>query len=209
MVKSVPQSRAELEESLEEQLRFIEKSAQLYDVGDHAEVKRIATALRVLFHETRNSKSLLVQLGFDVLQFRDSTGGGILSGNMLTECPLLLMGVGGSGRDYEPMLDNGPPLPPTHLSMKAWWNQIVFVDDEKRPFSRSDIVRSVTDQDGGAHVDPALEDGYRRLSRENSLAWTVGSPAGRRPAQNPVPAALGQIAHEVLKSLAPARVKLA
>jgi hypothetical protein len=209
MAKSIPQSRAELEESFEEQLRFIEKSAQLYDAGDHPEAKRIATALRVLFHETRNSKSLLFQLGFDVLQFHDSTGGGILPGNMLTECPLLLMGIGGSGRDYEPMLENGPPLPPTLLSMKAWWNQVVFVDDQKRSFSRSDIVRSVADQDGGVHVDPALEDGYRRLSRENSLAWTVGSPAGKRPAQNPVPAALRQLAHEVLKSLAPARIKLA
>jgi len=208
MAKGVARSRSELEESLEEQLRFIEKSAQLYDAGDHTEAKRIATALRILFHSTWQSKALLVQLGFDALQFQDSTGGGIVPGNMLTECPLVLITIGGPGPDYEPILDSGPPFPPNLLSMNAWWRQIIFVDDQRREFSRRDIVRSVADQDGGAHVDPELEGDYHRLSRENSLAWTINSPTGKRAAENPVPPAIRQIAHEVLKSLAPARIKI-
>ncbi len=206
MAQGIARPRSELEESLEEQLRFIEKSAQLYDVGNHAEAKRIATALRILFHNKGRSKSLLVQLGFDCLQYQDSAGD-MPPGNMLTECPLLLMSVGGS-KDYEPMLDNGPPFPPTPRTMSAWWNQTVFIDDQRRTFSRKDIVLSVADQDGGAHVDPELNEGYHRLSRENSLAWTVESPSGRRAAQNPIPAALRQLAYEVLKSLAPARIRL-
>jgi hypothetical protein len=148
----------------------------------------------------------LGQLGYGFLQFHDSAGE-LDPHNLLTECPLVMMQIGGGGPDYVPLLDGGPflsGLKPFGL----WWNQTVLRDDQRQLFSRKDIILSVANTDGGSHVDPTLSEAYHRLSRENSLAWTLGSPSGQRPAQNPVPAAIRQIAHETLKSLAPALVKL-
>lgn len=57
------QSRADLEEHLKAHLGFIKKSAALYDTGDTEEAKRIAVSVRVLLHDTQQSRSLLGQLG--------------------------------------------------------------------------------------------------------------------------------------------------
>jgi hypothetical protein len=118
-----------------------------------------------------------------------------------------MMQIGGSGPDYIPLLDRGP-FPTVPRSFGAWWSQAVFVDNRRDKFSRKDIVLSVADTDGGAHVDPGIPDGYHRLSRENSIAWMIGSPGGVRPSQNPVPAAIRQIAFEALLSFEPAIIKL-
>ena len=47
---------------LASQLEFIQSSCDLYDVGKVREGVRIATALRVLFHQTRKSTSVLTHL---------------------------------------------------------------------------------------------------------------------------------------------------
>ena len=61
---------------------------------------------------------------------------------------------------------------------------------------------NVADTDGGAHVDPELEEAYMAISRENSLGWFFGdgnttSAVERRPEQ----ACMRQIAHEVLSTI--------
>src|SRR5215213_9256029 len=48
---------------LREQVRFLRSSAKAYDDGDEAEERRLATAIRVLVHDTGQSHSLLGQLG--------------------------------------------------------------------------------------------------------------------------------------------------
>src|SRR5690242_14489850 len=50
-------------EHLVDHLRFIEKSCQAFDAGDEAEAQRIATSVRVIFHQTGRSTSLLTHLG--------------------------------------------------------------------------------------------------------------------------------------------------
>ena len=46
-----------------EQLSLIGSSAYMFDRGNRAEAARIATALRVLFHDTPKSHSVVGQLG--------------------------------------------------------------------------------------------------------------------------------------------------
>jgi hypothetical protein len=195
----VSQTRLDLEKQMSEQIGFLEKSARLFDDGDYAEAKRLAASLRVLLHETKNSKSLLGQLELLDSDFID-TAGDLNPRNMLTECPLLHMRIGAEP-DFAPTLGN-VPIPPTPLKFPVWWGKPVFRDDQRKTFSRKDIVLSVANQDGGAHVDPGLDEPYHRLSRENSLAWTMGTQEGRRPAKNPVPASIRQITYEVLQSIA-------
>jgi hypothetical protein len=50
-------------EQLAKQLRFLETSCREYDAGNQDEAIRLATVLRVIFHNTAASTSLLLHLG--------------------------------------------------------------------------------------------------------------------------------------------------
>lgn len=55
-----------------------------------------------------------------------------------------------------------------------WWNAGVLNDQKGHAFTRRDLVLTVADQDGGAHVDATLNEAYAQLTRENSLQHTWG-----------------------------------
>lgn len=63
-----------------------------------------------------------------------------------------------------------------------------------------DLV-GVADMDGGAHVDPTLEEEYGRLSRQNAFGWTVALPEGGAIDNGPQLAIVRQCAHEIELSL--------
>ncbi len=67
--------------------------------------------------------------------------------------------------------------------------------------SRSDLILNVADSDGGAHVDPDLDEAYMDLSRHNSLGWILKEGDVTRPFPAPVMACVRQIGHEVLVTL--------
>jgi len=52
-----------------------------------------------------------------------------------------------------------------------WWNDPVLKDQQGRTFNRRELILNVADTDGGAHVDPELDEKYMELSRKNSLGW--------------------------------------
>ena len=85
------------------------------------------------------------------------------------------------------------------LMFNDWWNEIIF-DDKKNKFTRRDIVTYVANQDGGAHVDPELDESYATLTKMNSLGWTDYN--GNKPLNNPAYQAIRTIANEVLYSIA-------
>ena len=47
---------------LDRQLRFMENSCLLYDSGHREEAIRLATCLRIIFHDTNSSTSLLTHI---------------------------------------------------------------------------------------------------------------------------------------------------
>lgn len=72
-------TNSSLIEQLNRQLKYLNNSAALFDQGDHDEAVRLATTLRVLFHNTYkkdgkpNSVSLLSQIGIkDKIRFIDT-----------------------------------------------------------------------------------------------------------------------------------------
>jgi hypothetical protein len=88
------------------------------------------------------------------------------------------------------------------VSFETWWNSAVFVDTKKNRFTRKDLVVTLADQDGGAHVDPGLDQKYYELTRQNSLGWHRSCHDGTWAAlTNPHYAAVRQISHEVLSTL--------
>ena len=60
---SYRQSNDELMSHLKEQINFLINSSKSFDKGNEAEAKRLANHLRILLHDTKNSTSLLEQLG--------------------------------------------------------------------------------------------------------------------------------------------------
>ena len=67
------QTYQELRDHLCEQLHFLRASAASYDNGAEGEAKRLATTIRVLVHDTKKSKSLLLQLSMKhLLQMHDT-----------------------------------------------------------------------------------------------------------------------------------------
>lgn len=193
-------SQQELEELLNEQLQFLESSAKAYDDGFEGECKRLAVTIRVLVHDTRTSHSLLSQLARKDILFWD-TELPQMTGNQMTHGGLVFVALGEKETKYIPMLDDVPHK--RQIDFDKWWGASVFIDDQKSPLSRKDLVLTASNQDGGAHVDPSLNEKYARLSKDNSLGIMKSGPEGLSPMPGPERAAIRQIAHEVIKSLKP------
>lgn len=185
----------ELLEHWDDQLSFIQSSIQQFDKGIENEARRIATSLRVMFHETSRSHSLIKQTGLKHNFLLWSSGGLYTPSNLLSSWVLLELEVNESGLYYKPLSTNN--IRTFFLGYEDWWNEIIF-DDKKNVFTRKDIVRYVANQDGGAHVDMKLDEKYAELVKHNSLGWTDGD--GNPVKNNPAYVAIRQIAKEVLVS---------
>jgi hypothetical protein len=199
----IPQSPDDLKRHLREQLGFLEASARAYDQGNIAEAKRIATSLRVLLHDTSKSKSLLGQLDMKGIQFLDTSLPREID-QISSFSGLIEMEISRSGVSrYRPLLD-GIPAVHRRNPFDEWWNTVIFADKKGSSITRSDLVLSVANQDGGVHVDPTMVEAYGRLSRREFLEWkSIGPSDDGTELRGAESAALRQIAHEVLAVLAP------
>lgn len=200
--KRVQRPKDELKRELVEQLQLLRYSCQTFDSGLEAVAKHISLSLRVLLHHHGQSRALLDQL--------DLRGGRYLTSapplnprNLLTECNLVLMQVGTTGARYLPLVAAGStPFPLQPIPFVDWWNNPVLKDNRARTFCRRELVLNVADTDGGAHVDPELEEAYMAISRENSLGWVFSSGGGEFALEGrPELACMRQIAHELLSTI--------
>jgi hypothetical protein len=200
--QTVSVSRAELIERLKEQVRFLESSTRAFDEGMIAEAKRLAVTIRVLVHDTAASKSLLGQLGIkQSLRFTESLQPDP-PGNMAAYHGVVGTKVSHSGAEFFAWLDDGPPFPPLSSTFQEWWSRYVIRDHDGSRFTRKDLVLTLANKEGGAHVDPELEREYVRLSRENSLRYYFSVDGEERNWPNdPVPHTVRHVAHELLKVL--------
>jgi len=163
----------------------------------------LAAAIRVLVHDTTNSRSLMGQLGRQNMLFLD-TSAPRDPNTVLTYTGISAMDVTPQGPRYVAALDELPPaFSGRYVGFDQWWNTVIFVDEAKRETTRKDLILAVANKDGGAHVDPVLDEKYACLSRRNSLAWRYCGPNGDLPLDGPQLAAARQIAHEVLRSFNP------
>ncbi len=159
-----------MREELRKQLRFLERSAKAYDDGDEEEAVRLATVMRVLFHDTFNQKtgkpistSLMTHLAI-----RDCT--------MLATPRTQLA----DWRDFLAVkIDFNSPSPTSLLPrldlqlvevpFATWWDSDSIKADAS--VSRRRLITSAANKDGGAHVDPKLDRFYEGL-KEGS--WSLG-----------------------------------
>jgi hypothetical protein len=201
-----PLNRADLEQHLADQLKFLEQSADAFDKGFAAEYRRMALAIRVLVHDTRNSHALLDQLGRLTINFVD-TADPLEPGELLTYSGLTMIVHGGENGGFAAPLDKADSRRTRHF--EEWWAQPVMKDGQGRLLARKDLVLTAADQDGGGHVDPALDETYADISQRNSLGWVTRAPDGSwKELPGAERAAIRQIAHETLKTLQPGYAKL-
>ncbi|HEM49419.1 MAG TPA: hypothetical protein ENO27_04315 [Caldithrix sp.] len=200
--KRVKRPKSELEQELKEQLELLQYSCDSYDSGFEAAGKHIALSLRILLHQHGQSRALLEQLGLRDFRYLD-TAGPLNPRNLVTECNFLVLHADSSGSKYMPSCQAGMSAVKTRKRRFAdWWNNPVLKDNKSRKFCRRDLVLHVADTDGGAHVDPELDEAYMEISRKNSLNWyfTKGNITEALKGR-PELACMRQIAHELLLTL--------
>ncbi|PGK30628.1 hypothetical protein CN902_10995 [Priestia megaterium] len=189
---------------LKEQIEFLQMSANSYDNGYKSEAKRLAVSIRVLLHDTNQSQSLLKLLNRKNIHFYDSASK-YNPENLLSHMGLvdMVFSTDPNESGYIPHLDDLPPYLKTRKkSFKNWWTkQIILEDSEKSPFTRRDIVLSLSNKDGGAHIDPKLNKKYANLSRKDSIGWKFSDGNQESTIFGGELATMRQIAHEVLKTL--------
>ncbi len=201
-------SKDDLITHLKDQIDFMISSTISFDNEFEGEAKRLAATIRVLVHDTKSCSALLTQLNKMNILFFDSASAFDPRNPLTCNCLLLKRlykeETEDLEADYIAPLDN---LPPTRnkdkkVSFGRWWNRnTVFKDKGGNLFSRRDIVLTVADKEGGAHIDPTLDQPYANLTKFNSLAWKVHTESKEKDMGNPVPPGIRQIAHEVIKTL--------
>lgn len=196
----VARSKEDLKQELMDQLALLRVSCTAYDDGIEAAGKTIATMLRVLLYSHKQSRGLLDQLGYRNGRFISSCE----EFDELNYAPrptLLYINVSAAGVNWEPRAVSDPHCKESRkLSFTEWWSETIVLDAKGRRFSRMGLVMHVADTDGGAHVDPGLDDSYMDLTRGNSIGYMFSDQKipfiGR-----PVLACMRQIAHEVFATL--------
>jgi hypothetical protein len=167
----------EFKEYLRMHLSFLVNSAAAFDRGEMDEAIRMAVSIRVLFHDTGRSTSLLMQLGAKDI-FLTSTCAPIPEGAFVGHGSMVFtsitMTANGPVAAMKASLGDGPPVN-YHLKAEDWWNQTVFVlpRGEDRRISRKDIVLVAANKDGGAHVDTELTPQYESLKERGGTLWSV------------------------------------
>jgi len=192
------QTQDDLIKQWKDQIEFISRSCEGFDSGLYSESKRIAVSLRILFHNTRSSQSLFSQLGYSNNFLFWSSGGLYTPSNLLSSWSLLYYKNSGTETVYFPILmeKTGRTF---FLELDDWWNEIIF-DDKKYFMTRKDVILSVADQDGGAHVDPEFNESYSNITKNNSLGFLSDNEGNVFQTNNPIYASIRQIACEVLFS---------
>lgn len=188
----LPRSISSLEEQLKRQINYLKRSAKIFDEGFEDEAPRLATTLRVLLHDTRNSTSLLKLLGIkDRINFRDT---GLYRDRLNTalqahidktfsdgsiacitpgEAGLVIYGINRRGERswiaplLRPRLHPNDPKSVALLTTQPflpWWKTPLVESSNQRLFSRQNLVLIMSNQDGGAHVDQELDKDYDALT---------------------------------------------
>lgn len=204
--RRVARSRPDLLRAFREQFRFLVRSSAHFDDGDEAEAKNLAVLVRKLLHDQGHGVSLLTQLGErDRLRYID-TAPPVDPKNLMPMCGLVGQHIlpGESGARWLPTLDQQPTERTGRTSgVAVWWRSDVTRDAKGTLWSRERLVLVVANEDGGAHVDPALSESYHALARENAMGWRFHAAGANDDDEgvpfvnSPVLASLRQIAWEL------------
>jgi hypothetical protein len=196
-------------EQLRRQILFIENSCRIYDQGHAEEAIRIAVALRVLFHDTPNSKSILHHLGSKSIFLLSTADLAKHSSEYNLALVQPLVKVTDSLTEQTMSCIMTPPLDDPRrrelVLFQTWWRKELIVQLENNEnMNRRDLILAAANKDGGAHVDEELHPTYDklRLGAGMEIAITLKRLSTKLSAsfENVHYASLRQMAYEVLNS---------
>lgn len=199
-MSKIPQTTDELKRHLHENVAFLVSSCREFDAGVVAEAKRLATTLRVLLHDTSQSKSLLGLLGLKSQLDYMNTATPYDADNLLAHHGLVGLKFGPQGASYWAPLDKRPDTRP-HVNFDDWWSELIISDKSGGNFTRKDVILALANKDGGAHVDPNLDPAYAALTRGNSVGWEFSSGETKHQITDIELYSVRQIAYELLQTL--------
>lgn len=186
--------KIDFKQQLKRQLKFLETSCRSYDSGDREESIRIALVLRVLFHDTGKSISLLTHLGLkDTMQ--------VLSTYPKPEPNVKFLCITSFPDDEGNLI---PLLGQSYWKeltpAKEWWNQVIMSVGEV--LSRKSIILAAANEDGGAHVAHDPSDAAKELIQGtwNYAVNLGGGDFDSKPVRNQHFSMIRQFAYEVLNS---------
>ena len=192
-------TREELEAHKSEHIGFLIASARSFDAGHLGEAKRMAVSLRVLLHHTAKSNSLLGQLGERQREMMDS-GFPYDPENLLTHHGLVGLRLSSSGTFFAPLGDW--PNAPRMTKFSSWWDaDVVLKDTSGATYTRRQLVLFASNKDGGAHVDPHLDERFDRLKDGTGTGWIFLNGKEEVPIPDVIAYSIRQITFEVLKTL--------
>jgi len=201
-------SKERFRRKLADALNYLQVSAANFDMGLHAEAIRLAVTLRVMFHSNPRSKnvSILKHLKMDGTEILSTVPPNVNQhlGFVNVEINLAtaprVKAVPKMGNQFYPMPAN------------EWWAVHPVYEFKGKTYTRAQVIKAAANQDGGAHVDAALEEFYAdmeagaqgmSLDGKNLVyAYTHASPQPGQAktdfCQNMHYAMLRQFSHEVL-----------
>lgn len=140
---------------------FLRNSSEAYDRGDREEAVRVAVILRVLFHQTTQSTSLVRLLGIEnsvrlLTTIDDAYKIDPITGR--TESVIAMWVT--FAPDYTPPL--GRVTRRDIVSLIDWWNQSVLCLEGDR-VTRRQVILAAANKDGGAHIDSEPTGTARKL----------------------------------------------
>ena len=198
-----------LPERLDEHMKLMTVLCESYDGGNDIIALPIATAIRVLVHDTTNSTSLLKHLGKKGGQYLNTNCRDLREPVHLGLVRRINVGVNdGAGGEakYWPLCDERYfPIQRAHfafVSFEDWWGERVF-ENPRSYLTRRDLVLAIANKDGGAHFDTEVDQRYddfrKKWSGGSSL---IGRKSGVKRGYDNIPIypAVRQIGYELLHS---------
>ena len=189
----VDRTPAELLDDLCKQLKLLGDACKQYDAGNGIYGVQIAVKLRVLLHQTTQSESLLRQVSRrfafscpDFLSLSTVRGEMVNTGKTdFVRSPLIQYQMVHQP-EVPPVLNVEPLLPEpgkryVRRAFKTWWEGIdVVLIDRERFLTRKGVVCLLANQEGGAHLQPGMDEKTALLRRReaNPLQITAPLPDG-------------------------------
>ena len=200
-------SKAQIEESLDENLSFLRNSCDAFDKGVFWESKRIAGVLRTLLYDYGSSSvSIFSHLEIKSGKFNSTVE--VIETGKLAKLSYW------SGICSIAFVDGQmffcPPLSKaTYLAaipFDDWWNQTILLGPDKTEISRGVLIQSVANQEA-QHVADKIAPFLFKLRFENGPGWlmTSANSADEKPVGEGqvIGSSLRQIAHEIFTMLDP------
>lgn len=162
-------------------LQDLSLDALAYDNGKFQAIRRASASLRILFYDSGNSHSILNQI-YDKNKFHLLNDFVIppkwhtYFGDVLfVELPGTILNPGDIYTTFLPSYDIATKKVPL-ISFEDWWNGTIFTTNTQKnsgtSLTRRELILTMANQDGGAHVDPRVEENYMYLARGDT-GWGV------------------------------------